>query len=133
MGDEIAQRGAGALQLEGFRELHHEHVRQLAVGRFKRAEPLAAFDVRREGIGYGHRLGFGFVEAVAEFVDEVAVVLLILKTAIELTADYADDADEEPCHGARRKVASPMGEHGLRGKALEIRAIREIRGFHFRM
>lgn len=88
MGDEITQGGAGALQFEGFGKVNNEHVGQFGIGGFKRAQPLAAFDVGHEGIGYEHVLHLRLVEAVAEFVDEVAKTFA-LKGCLE---GFADDA-----------------------------------------
>lgn len=78
MADKIAERGPGALQLVVFGEVDYQHVSQLAVGRCKRAEPLASGYVRLERIRHTHRRdGLRFVEAVAEFVDEVAVAFFV--------------------------------------------------------
>ena len=65
MGDKITERGAGALQLEGFGEMNHEHVGQLTLGGFKRAETLAAFDVRGKCVRHTHRrYSLRLIEAV---------------------------------------------------------------------
>lgn len=77
VGNEVTQGGAGALQLVRFSEMDDEHIGQLTLGRFEGSEPLAAFDVGRKGIGHAHVLRLGFVEAVAQVVDKVAVALLV--------------------------------------------------------
>ena len=71
--------------------MNHEHVSQFVVGRFKRAEPLAAFDVRRKGVRHSHRCyHLRLVEAVEDFVDEVAVATPV-ERRFECLANDAPD------------------------------------------
>ena len=75
--DEIAERGAGAFQFPRFGGVNNQHVGEFTVGGFVSAKSRTTADVRRKGIGHGHRRGFGFIEAVQEFFNKVMEASLV--------------------------------------------------------